>query len=52
MIRKFICWIIGHRYRCLFRKHWDTENGRGEGSETTHWECQSCGKLNSEQWDT
>lgn len=47
--RKFICWLVGHRYRCLYRKFWggDTHNG----SMTTAWECQCCGEQDTQQWD-
>ena len=48
-IRKLICWIIGHRYRCLHRHLWGTEH-RG-GSTTTAWECQCCGEQDVQQWD-
>ena len=51
IIRKFICWLIGHRYRCLYRHLWGLE-GNFSGSSTTAWECQCCGHQDYQQWDT
>lgn len=49
-MRKFICWIIGHRYRCLYhRLH---EIGDVNDCVVTNWECQCCGKQDYQQWDT
>ena len=27
-MRKYLCWLLGHSYICLFRYHWGTEVGR------------------------
>ena len=51
MMRKYLCWLLGHSFICLFRYHWGTEN-RTEGSETTGWVCQHCEEKRFEQWDT
>ena len=49
-IRKYFCWLFGHSYICLFHYHWDSGLGE-QGSETTGWKCQHCGKQRTEQWD-
>ncbi len=49
-VRKFICWLVGHRSIYLFRHHWGTEGGRA-GSETTGWKCERCEYTFVEQWD-
>ena len=55
MIKKLICYLIGCNSICLFRYHWSGNNDMpgycGQSSETTHWECQRCGKQRHEQWD-
>ena len=51
-MRKYFCWLLGHSFICLFRYHWGLENHGNEGSETTGWVCQHCGKQRFEQWDT
>jgi hypothetical protein len=51
-IRSYFCWLLGHNFLCLFRYHWGTEDRSTQGSETTYWVCQYCGKRNEEQWDT
>ena len=50
-MRKYLCWLLGHSYICLFRYHWGIED-RTEGSETTGWVCQHCEEKRFEQWDT
>ncbi len=37
-MRKYLCWLLGHSFICLFRYH---------NSE----ELQHCGKTRIEQWD-
>ena len=52
-MRKYLCWLLGHSFICLFRFHWGTDRGqRSHGSEDTGWVCQYCGKQRFEQWDT
>jgi len=59
-MRKYFCWIFGHSFICLFWHRWgyivDDPNfmvsGTNEGSVTSGWICQHCGKLRHEQWDT
>jgi len=49
-MRKYLCWLLGHSYICLFSRWW--QSGANEGSETTGWTCQHCGKQRFEQWDS
>jgi hypothetical protein len=49
-MRKYLCWLLGHSYICLFRLHWDSP--ARQGSESTGWVCQHCGKQRFEQWDS
>lgn len=52
LIRKSICWVIGHRYQCLHFHVWGRDrNIGGSASTSSGWECQCCGKTKSEQWD-
>lgn len=51
-MRKYFCWLAGHSFICLFRYHWGIDRDHGQGSETTGWTCQHCGKTRTEQWDT
>ena len=51
LIRKTICWTIGCNSICLFKRHWGAEDG-SEGSMSTGWQCERCGKTKFEQWDT
>jgi len=50
-IRKLICLVIGCRSICLFSYHWGADRG-DEGSMSTSFECECCGKQRTEQWDT
>jgi len=53
MIRKLICWLLGHRYRCIGRVQHFKGNAASELPyfEDTYWECQSCGKQDCQQCD-
>ena len=45
-MRKHLCWLLGHSYICLYRRH-----RGGKSSEVTGWMCQHCGKQRHHQWD-
>lgn len=49
--KKLLCRLLGHRYICLYRHHWENAHDSSQGSETTAWECERCGYINREQWD-
>ena len=54
MLRKYLCWLLGHSYICLYRKQWGGHNdshSQTNGSEYTGWICQHCDKQRFEQWD-
>jgi len=50
-MRKYLCWLLGHSYICLFRYIW-SNSPRCMGNQYTAWVCQHCGKRRTEQWDT
>ena len=50
-MRKYLCWLLGHSFICLFRYTWPN-SPRHMGSQYTAWICQYCGKQRFEQWDT
>ncbi len=49
-MRKYLCWLIGHSFICLFHYHWGI-NDINFGSESTGWICQHCRKEKFEQCD-
>jgi len=59
-MRKYMCWLFGHSYICLFWHRWGFIQpditymvpGTDQGSMTTGWVCQHCGKQRFEQWNT
>lgn len=44
-MRKYLCWLFGHSFICLFRWH-------SPHTEVTGWVCEHCDKIHREQWDT
>lgn len=52
IIRRSICWVFGCRSLCLFSRHWGNSDNDSEGSMSTGWQCERCGKTKFEQWDT
>jgi len=51
-MRKFICWLFGHRSICLYRRNTNDPYTYGYGhSEITGWKCERCRLWYKEQWD-
>lgn len=50
-LRSYFCWLLGHKWLCLFRHKWDHEFGRCP-SESTGWTCAHCNKSRHEEWDS
>ena len=50
VMKRFLCWLLGHRSICLFRYH--SESASTTGSDITSWKCERCGTTFTEQWDT
>jgi hypothetical protein len=42
IIHKFICWLIGHNYICVYRHHIEDY---GRIQESSQWYCQRCEKT-------
>lgn len=46
---RLFCRIFGHRWRCLYWRHWG-EDVRA-GSMNTGWYCDRCEARDHQQWD-
>ena len=51
MLRKYLCWLLGHSFLCVFRTRTERDYP-SQGSEYTEWLCQYCNERKSETWDT
>jgi len=49
-MKKFLCRLFGHRWRCLMRRNNMHEDG-WHGSAMSGWYCDRCEHMDWQQWD-